>query len=158
MSDPLVAHTPTFELRSDRFRILVSGAMTEGRFSVVETLARQGSELPVHVHRDEDELLLVLEGCLCVRVGQDEQRLPAGHTLLLRRGVSHALRLETGTARLLTVFCPAGFEDYLAAVAQPASPVQTPPRAVGPPDVPRLVVAAQQYGLDYFPALPAQEE
>ncbi|THF68165.1 cupin domain-containing protein [Deinococcus sp. Arct2-2] len=125
---------PTFDLRADRFRILVSGEAVDGRYAIVETLAQQGSELPVHVHQGEDELLLVLSGRVCVRAGPVEQQLAAGETLLLRRGVPHALRLETVTARLLTIFFPAGFEHYLEAVAQPVSSCQAPPepQAVGP--------------------------
>lgn len=156
---------PAFDLRADRFRVVVPGEAVDGRYAIVETLAQQGSELPVHVHQGEDELLLVLSGRVCVRVGPREHQMAAGETLCLRRGVPHALRLETASARLLTIYCPAGFEHYLEAVAQPVSPCQVvpEPQAVGPPNVPLLVATAQQYGLEYFPEppdvnLPAQED
>lgn len=153
-ADPMTDAAPTFDLRADRFRVRVSGEAVGGRYSVVETLARQGSELPLHVHSLEDELLLVLEGQLSVRLGRSEHRLQAGEALRLPRGVPHALRLDSETARLLSVYSPAGFEHYLEAVAQPVSSplAATEPRAVGPPEVPRLVVTARPYGLEYFPA------
>lgn len=151
---PMTQPLPTFDLRADRFRVLVSGEEAGGRYAVIETLARQGSELPVHVHAREDELLLVLEGRLRVRLGPGEHRLASGDVLRLPRGVPHALRLDTPSARLLTIYCPGGFERYLEAVAQPAPlPGAAPlPRAAGPPDVPRLVMNAALYGLVYFPA------
>ncbi|MFB9990925.1 cupin domain-containing protein [Deinococcus oregonensis] len=152
----MIHFPPTFDLRADRFWVLVSGKTVDGQYAVVETLAHQGFELPVHVHQSEDELLVVLSGRVCVWIGLEERQLVAGETLRLARGVPHAVRLETTTARLLTIYRPGGFEHYLEAVAQPVLPFQPlpDPQAVGPPDVPLLVMTAQRYGLEYFPELP----
>lgn len=44
---------------------------------------------PLHVHHIDDEAWYVLEGKLCVRVGQDDVEVPAGAAVLVPRGTAH---------------------------------------------------------------------
>ena len=45
---------------------------------------------PVHVHHKDDEAWYVLEGALCVQVGEDQVDVPAGSGILVPRGTSHS--------------------------------------------------------------------
>lgn len=154
---PLRRVTPdnTYDLRADRFSILLGGEDTGGQFAVIDLCARRSFEPPVHVHRHENELITILEGRLGVRVGQDYVEAAPGQVLLLPRGVPHALTLRSETARLLVVYSPAGFEQFLREVARPAAGVW--PAAPRPPDVPRLVIVGERYGLEFFPERPTEE-
>jgi mannose-6-phosphate isomerase-like protein (cupin superfamily) len=44
---------------------------------------------PPHVHYSDDEAWYVLEGELCVRIGDDTVRVPAGSGVLVPRGAAH---------------------------------------------------------------------
>ena len=44
---------------------------------------------PLHVHFDDDEAWYVLEGELCVRLGDDVVHVPAGGAVLAPRGTPH---------------------------------------------------------------------
>lgn len=44
---------------------------------------------PLHLHRNDDEAWYVLEGTLCVRVGQDLVEAKAGSAVIVSRGTAH---------------------------------------------------------------------
>ena len=44
---------------------------------------------PLHLHRNDDEAWYVLEGTLCVRVGQQIVEASAGSAVLVARGTAH---------------------------------------------------------------------
>src|ERR1043166_2883154 len=44
---------------------------------------------PLHLHRNDDEAWYVLEGRLCVKMGDDQVELRAGSGLLVPRGTPH---------------------------------------------------------------------
>ncbi|PYE48107.1 cupin domain-containing protein [Deinococcus yavapaiensis] len=146
----------TYDLRADRFSVLMSGEDTGGRFAVIDLCARRSFELPIHVHRHEDELITVLEGRLSVQVGASYAEAAPGQVLWLPRNVPHALKLRSETVRLLVMYTPAGFEHFLREVSRPAAEFW--PTAPDPPDVPRLVTVGERYGLEFFPEMTSQEE
>jgi mannose-6-phosphate isomerase-like protein (cupin superfamily) len=44
---------------------------------------------PLHIHHDDDEAWYVLEGSLCVRLGDEEVIANAGSAVLVPRGIKH---------------------------------------------------------------------
>src|ERR1051326_8536325 len=44
---------------------------------------------PLHLHRNDDEAWYVLEGRLCVKIGNDEVEMRAGSGVLVPRGTPH---------------------------------------------------------------------
>jgi len=98
--------------------VVAGGAATGGRYALLEVAAAHGVIHPAHVHRHEDEALIVLSGSLAVAIGREEHRLVAGHLVRLPRGVPHRVAVSSGSARFLILYVPAGLEDLLAAWAR----------------------------------------
>ena len=44
---------------------------------------------PLHLHRNDDEAWYVLEGKLCVKMGEEEVEMAAGSGILVPRGTPH---------------------------------------------------------------------
>jgi len=62
---------------------------------------------PLHVHFRDDEAWYVLEGVLCVRVGEDEVEARAGSAVLVPRGTPHTYwNPEPKPARYLLMMTP----------------------------------------------------
>ena len=59
---------------------------------------------PLHLHRNDDEAWYVLEGTLCVRVGEDVVEAPAGAAVFVPRGTPHTYwNPGSGVCRYLLV-------------------------------------------------------
>jgi quercetin dioxygenase-like cupin family protein len=92
--------------------LLLTGKDTGGRLLLILSLERRGCEPPRHRHRNEDEIVYVLDGELTYYLGEQEHRARAGSCLFLPRGGEHGFAVETQEARLLTLVIPAGLEGY----------------------------------------------
>jgi quercetin dioxygenase-like cupin family protein len=134
-----------------------SAATTGGRVAVIEHLAPQGAGSPLHVHRREDEWFYVLEGELAFWVGGRTFQAPAGSFVFGPRDVPHTFAVTSPQARFLLVAEPAGFEDFMRALAVPAETLTVPPPATEPPDLERLAAVAAEHGIEILgpPGIPA---
>jgi quercetin dioxygenase-like cupin family protein len=75
-----------------------------------------GSQVPEHAHPHE-QLGMVLEGELVLRIDQLEHRLRPGHGYRIAGGIAHAAWTDEGmSCRVLDVFQPVR-EDYRERVA-----------------------------------------
>src|SRR5215475_901136 len=108
-------------------RVLVDGGTSEGRVAVVEVEGRQGDMPPPHVHRREDEAFYVLEGELSLHMPGSSVQLRAGEAFFAPRDVPHVYRVESSTARWLGIATPAGFDDFVREVGEPAPEDVLPP-------------------------------
>ena len=54
---------------------------------------------PLHVHDDEDEVMVVLDGEIAFRSSDSESIAPAGATVFLPHGVPHTFQVLSDTAR-----------------------------------------------------------
>jgi len=62
---------------------------------------------PRHLHRSDDEAWYVLEGALCVQVGDKDVQAPAGSAVLVPRGTPHTYwNPGPGPARYLLIMTP----------------------------------------------------
>ena len=63
-----------------------------------------GAGAPLHKHAD-DEIIVILEGQLEVKIGNETTLVDANHTLVVPPNIPHAFRnLGPGEAKLLTFF------------------------------------------------------
>jgi quercetin dioxygenase-like cupin family protein len=91
--------------------VLVDSAVTNGQVLIMAAQSSRGSGVPVHVHRGEDEVFVLLEGSLIVWVGHERIELRAGGVAFLPRKVPHAYVVTSETARILEVITPGGLEE-----------------------------------------------
>jgi len=137
--------------------IKAAGADTAGRVLITENLARRGYGSPLHVHRREDEWFYVIEGELTFWVGGDTIVAPAGAFLYGPRDIPHTFIVSSEQARFLLVAEPAGFEDFVRALAEPAPRLELPPVATEPPDVEAMAALAATFEMEILgpPGIPA---
>ena len=65
------------------------------------------------------------------------------------RDLPHTFTVSSDEARFLLVIEPAGFENFLRALSEPAeSPTFLPPASLEPPALEAMMAAAAEYGLD----------
>jgi GNAT superfamily N-acetyltransferase/quercetin dioxygenase-like cupin family protein len=126
-------------------------ALDEGNgFSVLEHRAPQHDSPPLHVHASEDELFIVLEGDLRLRVGDAEHSAGPGAVLLAPKLVPHTYCVDSPAgARWMTVTGHGDFERFVRAIGRPAAVAELPV-AGGPPPaeaVSALGRVAQQFGI-----------
>ena len=62
---------------------------TGGAMTVIEGTAAPGEGPPLHVHRDQDETIYVLQGRYRVRLGERDVDAPAGAFVFIPRGTPH---------------------------------------------------------------------
>lgn len=130
-------------------RLKLTGEQTGGRFALWEGVLPRGAAPPLHSH-PQDETFYVLEGELTVWIVERElagddgsppewvaaraQICRPGAVAFAPAGVPHTFRVESDTARVLFLSTPAGIEDYVRALSEPARWPWLQP----PPDGPRV--------------------
>jgi len=93
---------------------------TGGTLAVYEfTVPPATAGPPLHIHRNWDEGFYVLEGEMAFLIDGQTSTAPAGAFVFIPRGVPHTFwNKSAAPARQLTVFTPAGIEDYFDDVTQ----------------------------------------
>ncbi len=136
--------------------VKASTETTGGAVAVIEHLAPRGSGSPLHVHSREDEWFYVIEGELTLWVDGRTIVAPAGSFVFGPKGIPHTFTVSSEEARFLLVTEPAGFEQFMRAVGEPAARIEIPPAATEPPDVAALTAAAAEYGIEIIgpPGIP----
>jgi len=123
---------------------------TGGVLSLVEQVIPPGFESPWHIHFGEDESFYLIEGAMTLVVEDRVVSLRAGDYAFGPRDVAHGFRV-TGEApvRLLLMTTGGAFADFIREASDPA---ETAP--AGGPDFPRLMAAAERYGLAILGPMP----
>jgi mannose-6-phosphate isomerase-like protein (cupin superfamily) len=126
----------------ERCLIRVAATETNGAYSVVEILSQPGDSTTMHVHQNEDEHFLILEGTARVVRGDETFDAPVGTSVALPRGIPHAWGNATNsTLRILSTCWPGGVEAILPLIARggeidmKALAAEFGVRVVGPPSL-----------------------
>jgi quercetin dioxygenase-like cupin family protein len=115
-------------------RMKLTGEETGGRFALWEGVLPHGAAPPLHSH-PQDETFYILDGEMTVWLADEEGRVcRAGAVVYAPAGMPHAFRVESDTARVLTISTPAGIEDMVLGLAEEAEWPWLQP----PPDGPRV--------------------
>ena len=121
-------------------RVKLDGSQTGGQLGLMEIVFPQGAAPPLHSH-PQDETFYVLDGELTVWLVEDGdtdwasepgRRCAPGSVLFAPGGTPHTFRVETGTARVLAISTPAGIEEFVRALSEPARWPWLPAPAEGP--------------------------
>jgi mannose-6-phosphate isomerase-like protein (cupin superfamily) len=133
-----------------------TGEQTSGRYSLVEILAPEGDGV-YHVHHFEDEGFYILEGEMTFYIGDKTIKAHPGAFLFGPKDVPHGFRVDSGPARLLFIFSPAGMEGFIRESSEPARSLSIPPQPETPPDeaeMEQLAAIAARYGGEILGPLP----
>jgi quercetin dioxygenase-like cupin family protein len=130
-------------------RMKLEGADTGGRFALWEGVLPHGAAPPLHSH-PQDETFYVLEGDVTVWVVEPElaaepgdpprwladcgETCRPGTAIFAPGGTPHTFRVESDTARMLFLSTPAGIDEFVLALSEPARWPWLQP----PPDGPRV--------------------
>jgi quercetin dioxygenase-like cupin family protein len=128
-------------------RMKLEGHQTGGRLSLWEGVLPHGAAPPLHSH-PQDETIYLLEGELTAwlvepELAEDASETPAWVSLRGRRcavgdvlfapgGAPHTFRVESDTLRALFISTPAGIEDMVRGLGEPARWPWLQPPSDGP--------------------------
>jgi quercetin dioxygenase-like cupin family protein len=126
-------------------RVKLDGRRTGGRFALWEGVLPQGAAPPLHSH-PQDETFYVIEGEVTAWIVEPElaradaetwvatcgRRCGPGGVVFAPGGTPHTFRVESDTMRALFISTPAGIEDMVRGLAEPAGWPWLPTPAQGP--------------------------
>ncbi|MHB1834737.1 MAG: cupin domain-containing protein [Solirubrobacteraceae bacterium] len=128
-------------------KVKLEGRDTGGRFALWEGILPRGAAPPLHSH-PQDETFYLIEGELTAWlvdagaaaddaagwVTTSGRRCGPGAVVFAPGGVPHTFRVESDTAKVLMISTPAGIEEMVRGLAEPARWPWLQP----PPDGPRV--------------------
>ena len=89
-------------------KILLSGSQTDGSIAVFEDVVEPGIGPGRHIHHNQDETFLFLEGSFDVEVGGIMYHMVPGDVAFIPKGTIHAFKnVGDSKGRLRYVFSPA---------------------------------------------------
>jgi quercetin dioxygenase-like cupin family protein len=136
-------------------RMKLEGEQTGGRFALWEGVLPHGAAPPLHSH-PQDETFYVLEGDVTVWLVEPElageeswvttrgRRCGPGAVAFAPAGAPHTFRVESDTARMLFISTPAGIEDYVRALGEPARWPWLQPPPEGPRVPPERIAEVEE--------------
>jgi quercetin dioxygenase-like cupin family protein len=109
------------------YTILVTGAQTGGRYTLIDMLVPPGGGPPPHRH-DFEEMFSVLDGEIELTFRGETQRAGAGSVVNIPANAPHAFKnVSDRPAHLLCLCAPAGQEEFFLAVGDPLTNRTAPP-------------------------------
>jgi quercetin dioxygenase-like cupin family protein len=119
---------PHLGVVGDTYTILVSGADTSGRYTLIDMHIPPGGGPPPHRH-DFEEMFTILDGEIEFTFRDVTAAARAGETINVPANAPHVFRNLSGrSVRLLCLCSPAGQEDFFREVGVPvAHRTEAPP-------------------------------
>ncbi len=110
--------------------VKVSAGESATQMSTVEFTAPRGFGPPLHLHREEDEIMYVLDGEIRLDLGEESQVVTTGAVVSLPHGIPHIFQVLSDEARFLTVTSGAKahptFDAFVRALGVPTDPAAIP--------------------------------
>ena len=99
--------------RGERYIIRTTSEETNGAYSMLEIVADPRNGVPMHVHDNEEEHFIILEGKALIANGDSRVDVGAGSSITIGRGTPHAWcnPCEDVPLRMLVLFSPGGLEE-----------------------------------------------
>jgi quercetin dioxygenase-like cupin family protein len=129
---------------------LATAEDTQGKFALIEAVARKGNVPPPHIHHREEETFYVLEGEMTFSVGGQTIKATPGTMVCLPRDVAHSFVIDSEQGRVLILLTPAGLEGWFKEFSEPAPAMTLPPPVETPySEIQRMLAVAPQYGIEF---------
>jgi quercetin dioxygenase-like cupin family protein len=91
----------------------ITSAMSRGAYVTFVQVAAPGTGVPMHVHRNDEESVFVMEGRVVVRLGDETFDVGPGDVVNLPRGIPHGFRVTgSSPAQLLFTIALTLTSDY----------------------------------------------
>jgi quercetin dioxygenase-like cupin family protein len=100
--------------------ILTTGAETDGRHDLIDSVLPAGSMTPLHLHTRYEERVYVISGSLTVWVGPDKLTVGPGGYYRIPTHVPHTVQAGLEDTHAILVSSPAGFAELVARAGTPA--------------------------------------
>jgi quercetin dioxygenase-like cupin family protein len=123
--------------------IRATAADTGGQMTIVEVTEPPGHEAPLHVHHREDEAFFILEGSATIQVGDETIEVSAGDYAFGPRDIPHRYTIGEEGCRMLFICTPAGFENLVKDMSEPAQSRTLPPPSDEEPDWAHVAAVAE---------------
>ena len=108
-----------YDWARDHTFVKVATADTGGAFALMEDNLKREFSLGLHLHRQHAETFYILDGRVDFHIDGDWMTAAPGATIHIPPGVPHAVTLpDEKPARMLMIFQPSGFDQYLAELAK----------------------------------------
>ena len=121
--------------------VMLDGQQTGNQLSVMFEVTPPGGGPPLHVHRREDEIFLVIDGRISYCVNGEWTEVEPGGVVYLPRGTVHGFRNVGETpSRHWIITTPSGFEVFFSRCAEEFA------KATGP-DMGRIIEIFNEHGL-----------
>ncbi|OCR02338.1 hypothetical protein BCD67_20275 [Oscillatoriales cyanobacterium USR001] len=106
----------SYDWANDRICVKTNCDCTDGRLTMVEDTLKPGFHLAWHYHKKMTEIFYILDGEATFNFKDETVVASSGMTITIPPNVTHEVISEKG-ARLITIFSPGGFENYLEQMA-----------------------------------------
>jgi quercetin dioxygenase-like cupin family protein len=125
-----------------RATILTTGADTDGRHDLIDSVLPAGSMTPLHLHTRYEERVYVISGSLTVWVGPDKLTVGPGELYHIPTNVPHTVQAGPEDTHAILISSPAGFAELVARAGTPAH-LATPETE---PDLERFTAVTTELG------------
>ncbi len=105
-----------YDWSKDHVFVKTASDSTNGQVAVVEDTLKPGFRLPPHAHKRMTEIFYILEGDVVFLFDDETVIASPGTTVNVPPHVRHEVTCDKG-GKMLTVFSPGGFDQYLAELA-----------------------------------------
>ncbi len=136
------------EAFGDKVQVKLNGGDIQGSLVLALDSVPPGNGPPPHIHHQEDELFIVMEGSFRFLAddGWSEPVGPGG-VVYTPRGVRHSFQnAGSTTGRLWILATPSGFEQFFGECAEVFA-------AGNPPDLAKILRISSEHAIEYVPPL-----
>jgi quercetin dioxygenase-like cupin family protein len=145
----------TLAVAGGAYRVLLSGAQTNGACAIISMMVPPHSGPGPHAHKNVQESFYVVEGEVIVRSETQTYTARKGTFINIPfGGAIHNFKNETNEmAHLLCIVSPAGMDDMFKEIGKPIAPgVAIPPPTLPTPELlVQMKSIAEKYGQEFFP-------
>lgn len=135
----------------DTYTFLVTGEQSGGSMFAMDCVLGPGGGPPPHRHLAEDELFHIYEGEVEFTVEGTTHLISAGGSAFIPKGAAHSyVNATESSARMLTVYTPAGMEGWFREVCTPVSDPSLPAPAVTPELIERMLEAGPRHSVEWL--------
>ena len=106
----------SYDWSNDHICVKTTCDHADGRVTMVEDTLKPGFHLACHYHKNMTEIFYVLDGDVTFNFKDESVVASTGSTINIPPNVTHEVVCQNG-ARLITIFSPGGFDNYLEEMA-----------------------------------------